>query len=769
MRIRTKLFLNIGVTAVGIATIAAVGYLGMQFVQGKLSRLVEKSTPYQLKTIELQRALQEQTANLLKLSAATSPGDFSTAKAEAEKTLEEVRRIDSELAALKADGSHASGVAELESLTSELARTTGERLAAEEGARKAGAEMSARMADISTKLGYLARQSRSVQRTGSTRLVGAKDSAKTATKRLRNVQMLNDALKDADYAFSDIRRAESKRPLLIAKGKFAGAVERLRANELASDGSSSMKELFETVEAQDKAVMGSGGLLERKSALLSAPDDAARKAFEADADQVRQKLNDVALRVEQEVTLTADRFSVENRSLDDSLALSNAAVDTFGLSGDLLASGLTIRNLVAQSFAAATDNELSRVDAALRAQFSEVAGFSKGLASKLGKGNSDEARTLKSVDAAFSDLRRLLWEGDGTMSKLARMIAVTGKAAALNEKLKALVAAQREAGNKGVVAARSEQEQAIVTINKVVRSGKAALVAIGLAVFVAGTLFSLLVARAVMSPMRELTVLAEQFGSGDFSGRLDDRKADEFGLLASHFNQASEMLGEMTSQIGTASHSLAQGSERLSAAVDDLARGAADISGNTNANAGNTIEADRLMRDARKLIEASSGSMTDLTGAMGIIQAASEQAQGIIMTINSIASRTNLLALNAAVEAAHAGSAGEGFAVVAEEVKRLAEQAAEAARSTDTLIRDIVGKVRAGGGLVREAADAFGEVDRISDKVGRIVGEIAAASREQAAGVETMRRAVEGMDRVAQENAAGAEELAASVALFRTS
>ncbi len=768
MKIRSKLFLNIGVTAVGIAIIAGVGYLGMQFVQGKLARLVERSTPYQLKTIELQRALQEQTANLLKVSTASSQADFSSAKADALKTLEEVTRIDGELAALKADGARTSGVGELAALTGDLAKTTADRLSAEEGARAVGTAMSARMSDISTKLGVMAKQSRTVQKTGTAKLSTAKDSAKSATRRLRNVQALMDALKDADYAFADIRRAESKRPVLIAKGKFAGAVERFRGNELASDPGPAIKELFETIDAQEKAVMGSGGLLERKNLLLSGGDEAARKQFDEDADKIRQKITDVTMRVDQEVALTADRFAVENRSLDDSLAVSNAAVDTFGLAGDILSTGLTIRNLVARCFTVATDNELKEIDGQLREQFAAAASISKGLATQLGKGRPDDIRSLKLVEGAFADVRRLLWEGDGAIPKLSRKISVTAKAAALNGRLKELVAAQREAGQRGSVAARTEQETAIVSINKVVRSGKAALVLVGLVVLTVGTAVSLMVARGVMAPIRDLTGLAERFGGGDFSTRLDDRRNDEFGTLAGHFNNASEMLGEMTSQIGNASQSLADGSERLSAAVDDLTRGAADISASTQTNAGNAGEADRLMRDARRLIETSNGSMIDLTVSMENIQQASEQAQEIIKTINSIASRTNLLALNAAVEAAHAGAAGEGFSVVAEEVKRLAQQASEAAKNTDTLIRDIVSKVQAGGGLVQQAAATFGEVDIISHKVGQIVGEIAGASREQATGIETMHKAIAGMDRVAQENAAGAEELAAGVASFKT-
>lgn len=121
-----------------------------------------------------------------------------------------------------------------------------------------------------------------------------------------------------------------------------------------------------------------------------------------------------------------------------------------------------------------------------------------------------------------------------------------------------------------------------------------------------------------------------------------------------------------------------------------------------------------------------------------------------------------MLALNAAVEAARAGEAGAGFAVVADEVRNLALRAADAAKDTTALIEGIVKKIGEGSGLVNTTNEAFSEVADSSAKVGELVSEISAASKEQAEGIEQVNRAVVEMDRIVQQNAASAEESASA-------
>ena len=167
------------------------------------------------------------------------------------------------------------------------------------------------------------------------------------------------------------------------------------------------------------------------------------------------------------------------------------------------------------------------------------------------------------------------------------------------------------------------------------------------------------------------------------------------------------------------------------------------------------------MKETNQVVDQANGSMTELTGSMEDISKASEETSKIIKTIDEIAFQTNLLALNAAVEAARAGEAGAGFAVVADEVRNLAMRAADAAKDTAGLIEETVKKVTGGSELVARTNEAFTEVQTNAGKVGQFVGEIAAASSEQAQGIEQINGAVTEMDKVVQANAASTEELSA--------
>ena len=163
-----------------------------------------------------------------------------------------------------------------------------------------------------------------------------------------------------------------------------------------------------------------------------------------------------------------------------------------------------------------------------------------------------------------------------------------------------------------------------------------------------------------------------------------------------------------------------------------------------------------------RVIAEAKAAMTELTGNIKDIQGASQQIIKIVKAIDEIAFQTNLLALNAAVEAARAGEAGAGFAVVAEEVRNLAQRSAEAARNTADLIEGTVAKIKGGVELVGQANAAFGDLASGSQKVSELVGEIAAASGEQSQGIDQISQAVTQMDRLTQSNAASAEQTASA-------
>jgi methyl-accepting chemotaxis protein len=225
---------------------------------------------------------------------------------------------------------------------------------------------------------------------------------------------------------------------------------------------------------------------------------------------------------------------------------------------------------------------------------------------------------------------------------------------------------------------------------------------------------------------------------------------------------ASEQVASASGQISSASQQLAEGASEQAAAIEETSSSMEEMSSMTRQNADNATQANNIMREANNVAIQANESMNRLTSSMVEISTASDETQKIIKTIDEIAFQTNLLALNAAVEAARAGEAGAGFAVVADEVRNLAMRAADAAKNTAGLIEGTVKRVKEGTSIVETTNQGF---QKVTETVGRsvdLVAEIAAASNEQAQGIDQINKAVAEMDKVVQQNAASAEESASA-------
>jgi methyl-accepting chemotaxis protein len=262
-----------------------------------------------------------------------------------------------------------------------------------------------------------------------------------------------------------------------------------------------------------------------------------------------------------------------------------------------------------------------------------------------------------------------------------------------------------------------------------------------------------------IAPLTLLTVLLALLFSYRFTRRNITRPVNR---IVEELNEGADQVASGSGQVSSASQSLAEGASQQAASIEETSSSLEEMATMTRQNAENAAQADSLMKEANRIVEDANQAMGKLTGSMQEISRASEETQKIIRTIDEIAFQTNLLALNAAVEAARAGEAGAGFAVVANEVRNLAMRTAEAARNTAELIEGTVRKIKDGYALVGKTNEAFTGVSGSSEKVGELVAEIAAASHEQAKGIEQLNESIGLMDHVVQKNAADAEESASA-------
>lgn len=215
-------------------------------------------------------------------------------------------------------------------------------------------------------------------------------------------------------------------------------------------------------------------------------------------------------------------------------------------------------------------------------------------------------------------------------------------------------------------------------------------------------------------------------------------------------------------QVASASQSLSSGASVQAASVEETGASLEEISSMIQATAENARRAKTLAAETRAAAETGSRRRSEVVAARGAIHASNSEVAKIVKDIDEIAFQTNILALNAAVEAARAGEAGAGFAVVADEVRSLAQRSAAAAKATAGKIETALKNNEEASRLSQLVGESLEEITGKVAVTDSLMGEIAAAAREQAQGIEQINQAIGQMDKVSQSNASSAEQAAAA-------
>ncbi len=268
--------------------------------------------------------------------------------------------------------------------------------------------------------------------------------------------------------------------------------------------------------------------------------------------------------------------------------------------------------------------------------------------------------------------------------------------------------------------------------------GRRATVILGAVSVVIGAVMAVWIAFSLASLNRSIREAAEAIATG-----------------------SAEVFGAST-QLTQSSSSLASGSSQQAASLEETSASLEELSSMTKRNADSASRAKELAAQTRSAADNGAAKMAQMKQAMDDIKSSSDDISKIIKTIDEIAFQTNILALNAAVEAARAGEAGMGFAVVAEEVRNLAQRAAQSARETAGKIESSVAKSEHGVAISADVAQSLAEIVQKARGVDSLVAEIAEASSEQSQGLSQVNHAVSQMGQVTQTNAGAAEECASA-------
>ena len=239
---------------------------------------------------------------------------------------------------------------------------------------------------------------------------------------------------------------------------------------------------------------------------------------------------------------------------------------------------------------------------------------------------------------------------------------------------------------------------------------------------------------------------------------LRDKLSDTLWRIS----QSARQVANGSEQVSSGAQSLAIGAEEQADSIEKLAIAVNEISEQVRVTKENAYKALNQTDRAGAQVSESNQQMQEMISAMNIISERSDEIYKIVKTIQDIAFETNLLALNASVEAARVGELGTGFAVIAREIRSLADKTAMASKNTTALIKESVAAVKNGEKVAHTAADSLLQVIECTKQVIFMVDRIASATENQHKSISNITAEVRQVSDVVQNNASISEELAAA-------
>ncbi|MCI9492411.1 MAG: methyl-accepting chemotaxis protein [Lachnospiraceae bacterium] len=281
--------------------------------------------------------------------------------------------------------------------------------------------------------------------------------------------------------------------------------------------------------------------------------------------------------------------------------------------------------------------------------------------------------------------------------------------------------------------------------------------------------------RSTTNMIQEISDILEKMGDGDYNFQMEQEYVGEYGQIKESLLKISEKMKETLVTIREVSRQIDSGSEQLSCAAVDLAEGSMEQAGKVSDlvslihnmyesmehSASEAAETVEISTRAGHVLEVGNNKMQELKEAISDISNCSEEIGKIISTIEDIASQTNLLSLNAAIEAARAGEAGKGFAIVADQVKGLADESAKAAGETDKLIERTILAVDKGISIADETAASMDEVMLGAKQATERMGEMSGILTGDVQNMHQINESVMRIAEIVDSNSAASEETAA--------
>lgn len=725
MKIRTKLFFGSAISVIGIMALAGLSLYVIFSIRGSIATLTQHSTPLQVKTFEMQRAIESLSGKLIQMTVAQNSSEVDRLVGQVGEEMASVKRLSGEIVAL--GEKNAVDLQSFSSLHDTVKSSVGKRLASVEVFRREMSSLESSLASVDKSL-QAVRHDIDNLNNGVAQKVSS--SVKTSSSLFRGAGVVNETqilLREMLVVANDLDLAKGKTEIIVIKSKMK------RLNESIQAAAFDDAAIKNSVQGVHEMFVRDGGLIALKNKVIAGDTGAGAEFVSAKRAAVNQ-INDIGIRMGTLVDGMAKKVEVGQTDVEVALKQRQAINTLISSAGRL---EVDAKTLEAQSRLVLLSDS--------KEKFEKTCETVERLKGVLNKEVTEVDKAMRMVTnrpfAASGAIRSVIGSVDAMVQAQQGIITANGEVAEALRKVKEATLAAEKGSNERVKAVEGKQAEVVEMVNSKVSKSTALIVAISAVVVFLSLVAGLAIAGTINSSLNEITSRVRDLseGEGDLRQRINITAQDEIGNVAGYIDSFIAKVQtsiaqsiEGSGETAVASQELSHIATNLSETVHHLAVLTDDCNCLANDVAGNLDVTEEMAISTTEAIQATRVTLTqfveDLNTAGSIIIAEADsqavmaaQAQeladkageirSVLDMIADIADQTNLLALNASIEAARAGEAGLGFAVVANEVRALAAKTQSSLDEINSSINTVMGGVERvctgnekGAGRMREIA-----------------------------------------------------------------
>ncbi|WP_136523577.1 methyl-accepting chemotaxis protein [Geomonas ferrireducens] len=809
MTVKSKLWGNIALTIVGISVLAGIGLFSIAKVKSSIEILTGKSTPLHLKMLELQQTVEKVSADFMRLEMTTEPAEVTRLS---ESITTRIKRMEALNDDIVKGGASSSGVdtAVLRDIEKTVVQVASQRLSDMSLFKSEIASVNAELLKAEGSVSAMRRQISQMGNSALSNINSSQAANLQVNSSIKKLLTLQSRLKDINIFMADLELVKSKFKIAPLKERLKNTIELTRNIEVDPGDNPAIKEVKGVAtEILNRIGAEEGGLLALRQEMLNNPEKADAEQYATKAREIMKPLEENSKKIFNTIDTLELQIVKDRNKVVSSLGFQNAANGVMEAGSNISVDVKELNAGVRQIMLSGTEAEVGKLSGTLAQSQKRIeANIAAARKLLLDSGQKDLARNI-------TDVSGIIRKAGASIRKIeATKLGVIRSNLAMQKALESAQGISREQAQRSEEQVKSigeNQQQILTGVRRAVDNATLlsyVMIAVSAAVILISFVISLRIIASITRPLAHAKLVTAEIAAGNLTKRIKTGSRDEIGDICDSINNIVVNLHEVLSRVSQNTAQVASASTELSCAAEQMAAGAAQVAGQaatvataseemaatSNEIALSCTQAAEGSKQANNAAEAGADVVKETVQGMnqiaeqvrasavtvGDLGKKSEQIGAIVNTINDIADQTNLLALNAAIEAARAGEQGRGFAVVADEVRALAQRTSSATREIGEMIKAVQQQTRGAIGAMQsgvtrveagtvEAAKSGAALEEILQQIGSVtvqVNQIATAAEEQTATTVEISNNIQNINEVVQDTAKNAQESAASAALL---